>query len=123
MDGVKVGTAKNDGHGGSNFYNFNDPTLERKLEAWASTLPKMEYNGREFSMDLDLAIGNIMEKMEEKKRITRLCKNKTLFLLEGDDESMGWRTLNVSYDIRVQKHLDDKYGTKVVRILNKEMQD
>lgn len=121
VDGKRVGTASNSGHGASNFYRFDDPKLEAKLEAWAATLPKMQVYDTELSMDLDLVIDGIIQKMEYDKQVARSCKKKTLFLLEGDDPEAGWRTVKAPYDARVQAFLDNKYGAKVVRILNKEI--
>jgi len=122
VDGVKAGTASNDGHGGSNNYYFDDPKMEAKLEAFAATLPKVKFGDTELSMNLDLVIDDLMQKMEEEKRMVRHCKTKTLFLLEGDDPNQGWRTVKSPYNERVQTFLDGKYGSKVVRILNKEIQ-
>lgn len=121
LDGKRVGTASNQGHGGPNFYHFDDPQLEGKLEAWAKTLPEVTYQGIKLTMNLDLVIDEIMTKHEENKRFARACKKQTLFLLEGDDEAKGWRTVKAPYGDRVQTFLDGKYGNKVVRILNKEL--
>lgn len=122
VDGKRVGEASNDGHGGPNRYHFDDRKLGQELEAWAKTLPPTVIEGMTLPMDLDGVIDELIEKAENEKYFARLCKKKTLFLLEGDDAAKGWRTLKAPYDARVQAWLDQKYGTKVVRILNKEIQ-
>lgn len=127
IDGRKAGTADNDGNGGPNRYHFDafdgkkGYEIEQELQAWAATLPKMQVYDTELSMDLDLVIDGIIQKMEYDKQVARSCKKKTLFLLEGDDPEVGWRTVKAPYDARVQAFLDNKYGAKVVRILNKEI--
>lgn len=124
VDGKRVGTVENDGHGGANTYRFEFPTgregadLEKRMEEFVKTQPRVF---PEFENDLDTFIGKLVDDHENKKRMASLCKKKTLFLLEGDNEAEGWRTIKAPYDVRVQAFLDKNYGSKVVRILNKEI--
>lgn len=124
VDGKKVGEVSNDGHGGPNRYHFDafdgkkGYEIEQELQAWANTQPP----NKEFpflKVDLDMIVARLMDKEEESKQLRRWCKKETLFMLEGDAEGQ-WRTVKAPYSDRVQAFLDNKYGSKVVRIANKE---
>jgi hypothetical protein len=57
VDGKKVATVKNEGHGGSNFYYWDDRELEGKVHDWAKPQPvkfASEY--------LDQIISDLIEK-------------------------------------------------------------
>lgn len=56
-----------------------------------------------------------VEAAEEKRKLDRLARTKTLFRVEGD-EPTEWRTLNRPYDPTVQAWLDRMYGAKVVAV-------
>ena len=118
IDGKRVGTVDNAGQGGGNNYNFDYPKLLEAAEEFVKTQPRVF---PEFENDLDSYIGKLVDDHENKKRLARICKKKTLFLLEGDDESKGWRTIKHPYGEAVQAFLDKNYGSKVARILNKEI--
>lgn len=39
LDGKKVGTVENDGHGGPSWARYNDPEAGKRIAAWIKTLP------------------------------------------------------------------------------------
>ena len=92
VDGKKAGTAKNDGHGGPNFVDWNDNELGRQVEAWANALPacKSDYSEDGLSMNMDFYISMLIEKHDLFSQIKRWIKKNVVFRLKGDDEG-AWR--------------------------------
>lgn len=126
IDGRKAGTTDNNGQGGSNRYHFDafngkkGYEIEQEVQEWASTQPS-DKDFPQLKVDLDTIVARLMDQEEERKQLKRWCKKETLFMLEGDDTSKcQWRTVKAPYSDRVQAYLDNKYGTKVLRIANKE---
>jgi len=122
VDGKKVGIAKNDGRGGCNMYYWEDYGFGRKVEEWAKTLPPRKVPSVSMpdltvSCDLDILIGEIMDKQEEDRWVKRQCRNKTLFRIEGDPAD-SYRTVKHVYDAGVKAFIEGKYGDAVVEILN-----
>jgi|LakMenEpi03Aug12_release.lakeMendotaPanAssembly.Ray.scaffolds.fasta_scaffold525872_1 hypothetical protein len=46
VDGTPRGKVRNHGSGGANFYT--DPKVEREIDAYAKTLPMVEFDGMKF---------------------------------------------------------------------------
>lgn len=46
VDGISRGNVRNDGSGGANRYD--DPKVEREIDAYAKTLPMVEFDGMKF---------------------------------------------------------------------------
>lgn len=119
IDGKKVGTAENDGHGGSNLLRFDDRKVEQAFYAWAKTLPpeKSSFGGGDLAMDGDFYISLLVGKYEEEKQYARWCKTKTVFRLKGD-KAGEWRTLARLYSPAAKEWVVKTYGDKVEEILN-----
>jgi hypothetical protein len=58
VDDKRVGTTRNDGHGGSNYVDVADRALRPAMEAWARALPPAYCDGYPdgLTMDLDFYI-------------------------------------------------------------------
>jgi len=123
VDGVKTCTAENEGHGGCNNYPWiYDRSMFDKVCEWAKTQKfSFEWSSGEktYDSDLDMEISKVMDEMEKIKQYKKWCKKETLFRLEGDEEG-SWRTVRNTYEPRVKKYIMDKYGSKVVEILNEK---
>jgi hypothetical protein len=111
VNGVKAGTAKNDGRGGCNMYYLERDVGEKALFDWAE-----QETGETFE-SLDWYLYGLIDKWEENKTYKRWCKKQLVFKLEGDAKD-DWRTLNAPYSEHTKKFIVDKYGDKVAEILN-----
>ena len=121
-DGVRVAEASNRGHGGSNDYRVLDKPKWQAFEAWVKAMPPIPADPEKgypaLTMDVDLYLGEVMEKAEQSAFVKRQCRTKTLFLLKGDDEKKGYRTVKAKFSPEVKKLLVGKYGDQLDRILN-----
>lgn len=79
IDGERAGTARNDGHGGCNFYH--PPQLGVRLDAYAKTLPplKSEYFPEGLEQDADILIGDLLNDWQVRRALKRALSNKLLF--------------------------------------------
>lgn len=75
VDGKKAASVSQDGHGGGNDYRWSDPDLAKRVHTYAESLPDVAFDGGFLSNDLDLTIENLINDLEVKKQIKRLCKN------------------------------------------------
>ena len=98
---------------------------EKLLLKHVKKLPKVKssFGGKEemeLTIDMDWFITDLVSKWEqdaEERKIQRQCKSKTLFRLKGDKEGEHW-VLKNTFDDRVRKALNDKYGDKLEEIIN-----
>ena len=123
-DGKKIGTASNQGTGGSNNYHIPDADMRKAFHAHCKSLPPVPWGDEEWAKDLapmesdaDIVIGDLLAKYEETKQFKRWCKTQTCFRLKGDDLG-SYRTVKAKYDPRVKAFIAKKYGDKVEEILN-----
>ncbi len=79
IDGKKVGTVSNDGHGGCNFYRPYG--LEATLTAYAKTLPPLpsQYSPEPMVQDADLFIGELLDDHLQSKTLTRRLKTNVIY--------------------------------------------
>jgi hypothetical protein len=95
VDGVKAGYAKNDGHGGSTFYQPYEGKrqLLEKAEAFAKSLPDIKYPASDgmkaFSIESNLenVIDDLLEQEMKKKDVKKLEKKMEKSLLFGKPNS------------------------------------
>lgn len=116
LDGKKVGKASNSGRGGCNRYDWNSREVGEKIQKWAS-IQETRY---EFDK-LDQIVDNLLYKWEEIKYLKKACKTKTLFRLKGDREDT-WRTVKAAWSQAVHDFMKKKYGDKIERIANLELE-
>ena len=82
IDGVKVGTVRNAGHGGPNDYGVDASTMKR-LNEWAATLPPITFQGMTLTQDIDLAIGKLFDQWLADRDLKKLL-NSRVVMLDGD---------------------------------------
>ena len=109
LNGKKVGTVENSGHGGCNFYHFDDRDIEQKFYDYCKSLPPIEFNGEPLEMDADLYISELLENYEYAKKVRQYSKKNILFRLL-DDEKYSFRTINTRNELGAIGYLNKKYG-------------
>lgn len=104
LDGKKIGSVQNNGHGGCNSYYWNDHTAAKRLTAWADQQPT------EFEFEkLDQIIDDLMNKQEILAQLKRWVKKDTMFRLKGDKKG-EWRMVKKhTFAPDVVKFLQGKY--------------
>ena len=121
LSGKAFGSASNSGNGGCNSYWFSDKDLGNEFRADCLKWYKKKYSESTESNPeaMDFFIASLMDAMETKKIIKRLCRKKTLFRLNTDEEG-SWRTIAVPFDTRVRTFIIEKYG-ETVEIANEQI--
>lgn len=123
VDGVKAGEVRNQGHGGSNFYHWVNKTVENAAEAYVKSLPpvKTDFDSvPELSMDMDLFIGELLEKHLLMKQYKNWIKKhtRTVYRLKTD-ETGAFRILNIAYTPERLQELMGKHGDNLDIVVNK----
>jgi len=98
VNGMNVGYAKNDGHGGATFYNCNpEPecrVLLKRAETHCLSLPAIQYNGSfgpmEIEMNLEQFIDNLVEDELKKKDRKQLEKRMEKSIMWGVPNSISY---------------------------------
>jgi len=94
VDGVKRGTAENDGQGGPD--RICPHSLQVELEAYAATLPKVKFFGEEHEQNADILLGSLLDEHLATKRLLRMTKTKTVMVRDGKAYTMKGRPANVA---------------------------
>lgn len=83
VDGVKRGTAENEGQGGPN--NIHPHALRAEIDAYAKTLPPAPpmYGAGPLSYDADFLMSTIVANLLIEKDLKRVLKKKTVFIVGG----------------------------------------
>lgn len=87
IDGVKVGTVENDGHGGSD--NIHPDSVRQKLDAYGATLPQRHAwdndDGTPHMLPIDAEdlIGDLLTQHLIERDVKRLTANKIVFTKVG----------------------------------------
>ena len=123
-NGIKVALVVDVADGGeANYYDVNDKEWDA-LKEYVKTLPPVTTKwGKEadqsFTCDVDIPIfvENLVNDFEFLKQMKRKCKTKTVFRLDDtpDDEVIS---INMPYDATMKAHLEQKYGKRLVEIVN-----
>jgi len=117
IDGKRVGTVSNDGHGGCN--DYHPWTLYETLKAHCDTIPP-DMEG--FKVTPDEVIGNLFESWYNKRQYSKLCKGQTLFRIPGKEYEEGqWNVAKIPFSAEVRSRLVSRYGAGV-EILNEVVQ-
>lgn len=77
IDGKKVGTVENDGHGGSDLIHPRE--LEQQLQAYADTLPTHEFHGMTLPESPESILQGLLYDHLDKRALTRDLKNRFVF--------------------------------------------
>tara|TARA_Y100000004_G_C8870256_1_gene392989 strand:+ start:53 stop:520 length:468 start_codon:yes stop_codon:yes gene_type:complete len=115
MNGKRVGTASNRGHGGCNDYSDR---LDRRedINEWLEEANLVWADGDEVTFEkLDFVIGELVEDFDRQSQIKRWMRTQVLFRLRGDAEG-GYRTYKLGNNTRerIHKHCMDTYGDRVI---------
>ena len=82
-------------------------------EKWA---PELDISMKMREDAVESWVNNFIDSYENKKRLDRVAKKKTLFRIEGDSKE-EFRTLKIPYtDPRAKEFLDKKYGAKIIQV-------
>lgn len=131
IDGKKVGTVKNQGHGGPDQFRFDDRGVETAFFAYCKTqLYEVKTDDPDWMKDLhgtpksaECIIGEICDELDRKKRLKTLSRKAVLFRLSGDSED-EFRTLRhrkgkkpAQERIAIREWIEKKYGDQVIEIV------
>lgn len=120
VNGKKVGTAENRGHGGCTMVWFNDPKLQREVEDYCMNLPPHQSEFGPLKMSLDFQIDLLVEKELELREYRRWCKKSLVFRVKGDPEG-EFRKMKAPYSPECKAWVVNKYGDKLDYILNERI--
>lgn len=90
VDGMRAFTARNDGHGGPDYFHpigIQGPALLKRAEEWASAQPAITYemagHAHSYIPDLEHFVGEAVTKARIAKDLKRDCSSKLVGLLDG----------------------------------------
>lgn len=113
VDGERAFTASDDGNGGCIDFRILNQALYDNAKAFVEALPP--YVSPDFTLpyNLELYVGELLEKWLFQKWLRKVSKTKTLFTLPGDGEG-EYRSIKHPYDERVQNFILAKYPTATI---------
>lgn len=126
-DGKRIAIVSNSGWGGPNRYDAIDrerfAEVDAKVDAMHLTYIEQwgKDKGQEVEVDfdkLDWVLSEMIESADALKWFKTKCRNATLFLLNGEDETGGWHTVRSKWCPEVEQWLARKYGDKISEIAN-----
>ena len=123
VDGKKAGDVFDDARGGEMTYRVPDSVFERLLAHAAKVKDDDDESDSKLSpetmakLKLDCLMAGLVDDIMEERQIKRWCSKSTVFLLKGDEEGR-YRTIKAKYEPKVAKHVREKYGDKLVEIVN-----
>lgn len=91
IDGKHVATIENRGDGGPTWDHWKPDTdaVKTKVEAYAVSLPPIP-GDRPLPMNLECWYGLIADEFVNDRRLGRLCKTRTVYHVEGQQDGMWW---------------------------------
>ena len=113
VDGKTIGSVKNDGRGGCNFYHWNDHAVGAKIEAHAKSVDASGYNFEH----LDRLLDGMISKAQEEKQFKRWCKTRVVFRLKGDKDG-EWRNIKLLYNKAIHRPQLEKRYPNLEEVLN-----
>ena len=134
LDGVKAAEVTNEGCGGCNLYRWSDQAGGRSkmkdallAHCRVAVVPIVASWGMACSVDemhesqiLDIVLEEVVGKIEEEKKLKKLCKTKVAFRIKGDPEGT-WRTFKADWaaqKIALEFSLKKEFGAKLEEIAN-----
>ena len=109
----KVAYIKNDGHGGSTYYNAYDKMrpLLTKAEIYAQSLPRVKYRNAEWDMNLEHLIDDMFTEWLKNKELSKHSKKGILYKTkEGKEMLYSWKGMTIT------KMLNDPIGQSRIRV-------
>lgn len=102
LDGKRIGTAQNDGHGGADFYDFVSPdakaAFEEYVEEWVASVqddPKHQINGKCYA-GAESLVAEACEVFRRQKEMKRRLKGYAMVVRIERPEGWSTRILEVS---------------------------
>jgi hypothetical protein len=121
IDGKFAAECSNHGQGAPDELHFEDRDVEARFYNYCKTLPPVVCDdGTTLVMDSDLFLAQLLDKYKDQQWFKKQCRRKTLFVLHGDEEG-SYRTVNAKFEPEVESALVKKYGSKLKKIINKEI--
>lgn len=119
INGVRSGTVRNGGHGGSD--HFEPRALQETLEAYARTLPMLDVAKLVDSVrpamvpqSAEGLIADCLEHWLQVKDNQRACKGKTVYKLAGQTYRAGeFHVLKLIFSPAVKAELVSKHGPDI----------
>ena len=113
VDGKKAGTARNRGCGGPTQIDFNDRKMHDKFNAYCATLPETKWG----KVSDENFIDDLVYEMSVLADYKRVCRTKTAYRLKGGSKTDYW-CMSTKYSPKVKAWLENKYGDKLIEIIN-----
>jgi len=117
---IKIAFVIDEANGGCYHYDWFNRAEDKILRDHCESLPKEVVYDMEIAVDSDMLVGALVDKYENDKRFSRLCKKSTLFRLKGDPDDGYQVYKNTPYNEFMKKFLIDKYGDTLEEILNEK---
>lgn len=120
VDGKKVGTAQNAGHGGPTDYHITPRELREAIEDYAKSLPPVQVGSQSLPMDLEFCIDLLLEDYLRAKEDAKMTKRHLSFRLKGDPKHR-WRQYKFDggvYTKELRDFVVKKHGKDIEEILN-----
>lgn len=114
IDGVKTADYANRGHGGGDEVHVFNKEKHAAFVAHCKSLPPIPScvkGGDDLEMDEELFIAELIEKMQQSKRLKRVCKGKTLVRVDGDKQD-SWRIFAEEFTPAVREKITHAFGVK-----------
>jgi hypothetical protein len=113
LDGKPVGTVRNDGGGGPDWFEWNDQDIGEQIEKWAA-----ESTGEKFE-PLSCVIANLLDAADELKQLKRWTKSGAQTVYRLTDMKPGaWLILKTPFNETTRDALKTKHGDKLAEIAN-----
>ena len=90
------------------------------MSDFCKTLPKWgsEFeSGKEYNTDKDIFVTDLVNAYEKKKKIKRMCRNKTVFTMNGMKEN-EYYTIHIPFNDITKAKLEKKYKGRGLVLLN-----
>jgi hypothetical protein len=117
---VKIAFVMDEANDGCYHYEWFNRAEDKILRDYCESLPKEAVCDMEIAVDPDMLMSALVDKYENDKKFSRLCKNSTVFRLKGDPEDGYQVYKKVPFNEAMKKLLVEKYGDTIEEILNEK---
>lgn len=117
-NGKKLCNVDDDGNGGC--LNWGSWSIEQRLNEELKKVGKFKYDATDtmtFNFDAETFVNMLVDEYTEEKEYKRKCKTKTLFITTECQKGQ-YVIMNNAYTPQLKLHLENKYGNKLVEIIN-----
>lgn len=117
----KVASVTDTGNGGPFGYHWDDKLYANMLNKHAASLPEVttewdDPNNKEkfsFQPGRDYVVGKLIDEFETKRKLRKLCRNKTMYRMPSDDEN-SWVIFDFPYGEGIRKHIRKTAGEDAI---------